>query len=93
MLISVQTRNFWTNTTTNERYSRKVEANVVERSDSDDQVNRSSVCSNIQQMCCNTHIQEYRLKTTLTQSETVTRYSAIVNDDTLSLPLINNNKD
>ena len=93
LLISVQTRNFWTNTTTNERYSRKVEANVVERSDSDDQVNRSSVCSNIQQMCCNTHIQEYRLKTTLTQSETVTRYSAIVNDDTLSLPLINNNKD
>ena len=38
LLISVQTRNFLTNTTTNERYSRKPEATPAERSDSDEQV-------------------------------------------------------
>lgn len=92
LLISVQTRNFWTNTTTNERYSRRTEANVVERSDSDDQVDRSKVCGNIWEMCCNTQKQEYKMRT-IAPSEPVTRYTQIADDFKLNHPLLGNNSD
>mmetsp|Transcript_5066 Transcript_5066/g.4999 ORF Transcript_5066/g.4999 Transcript_5066/m.4999 type:complete len:303 (+) Transcript_5066:671-1579(+) len=54
LLFTVQTRNFWTNTTTNERYSRSARiALTLDRSDSDSMVDRKSVFKNWKEMCCN----------------------------------------
>lgn len=92
LLISVQTRNFLSNTTTNERYSRRVEANKVERTDSDEQVDRSSILKNVWHMCCNTQSQEYKTRVaSLNQNEVVTRYSSILKDYELSLRFLNDN--
>ena len=93
MLISVQTRNLVSNTTTNERYSRKVDPAPMERSDSDEQVDRSSFCSNIAQMCCNTHRQEYQAKSAGEQGESVTRYSVVASEYNAREPLLNNNSE
>lgn len=93
LLISVQTRNILTNTTTNERYSRKIEATAMERSDSDEQVERTSMCGNIIQMCCNTTQQEYKIKKSNLTTEGITRYSVIASDYNLKETLLNNNFD
>lgn len=92
LLVSVQTRNFLSNTTTNERYSRRVEANKVERTDSDEQVDRSSWVRNIWYMCSNTQIQEYKNRSSaLAQTEGVTRYSSILKDYELSQRFLTDN--
>ena len=92
LLISVQTRNFLTNTTTNERYSRKPEATPAERSDSDEQVNRSNVLNNIVSMCFNTSKQVYKNRS-FNKTENPTRYSLMVQEYELTNPLLNNNSD
>ena len=93
LLISVQTRNLLSNTTTNERYSRRVDPSSAERSESDDGVDRSSFCSNIVQMCCNTHSQEYKTKNSAEERESITRYSVIASEYNAREPLLNNNSD
>lgn len=56
LLFVVQTKNFWSNTTTNERYSRSARALAsCDRADSDTLVNRKSVVRNWVSMCCNTN--------------------------------------
>lgn len=61
MLVWVQIGNFLTNTTTNERYSRNPSA-PAERSDSDDNVDRSNLYRNITEMCCNSQnvVEKYK---------------------------------
>ena len=88
LLIWVQTLNFFSNTTTNERYSRRIEPTGIERTDSDSQVDRNNVLRNIWQMCCNTVKQEY--KNRHRARETVTRYSAITREFELSQSLLDN---
>lgn len=51
VLILVQTQNFLTNTTTNERFSRSTRP--LERMDSDSLVDRSNLVINCIAMCCN----------------------------------------
>jgi palmitoyltransferase ZDHHC13/17 len=87
LLISVQTRNFLTNTTTNERYSRKIESSTVERSDSDEQVDRNNMFDNVIQMCCNTKNQQYKSRPN-NQTENNQRYSFITGEFDLSNPLL-----
>lgn len=88
LLIWVQTLNFLSNTTTNERYSRRIEPTGIERTDSDSQVDRNSVFRNVWQMCCNSVKQEY--KNRHRAHETVTRYSAITREFELSQSLLDN---
>lgn len=52
LLLLVQTRNFLSNTTTNERFSRNP-GMPAERNDSDSNVNRENTCKNVLEMCCN----------------------------------------
>lgn len=92
LLLWVQTKNFLSNTTTNERYSRRVEATAVERTDSDSQVDRSNVLKNIWQMCCNTVRQEYKERNS-NRSEFVKRYSLVTQEYELQQKLLNNNMD
>jgi palmitoyltransferase len=92
LLITVQTRNFYSNTTTNERYSRRVEANKIERTDSDEQVDRSSPLKNVWEMCCNTQQQEYKSKSPLQSTlDNVTRYSYISREYELQQKLLPDN--
>lgn len=92
LLIWVQTKNFLTNTTTNERYSRRIETNTVERTDSDSQVDRSNVCRNIWDMCFNIHKQEYKERKA-TQHELNKRYSLVTQEYALTQKLLNSNSD
>ena len=91
LLITVQTRNFMSNTTTNERYSRRVEANKIERTDSDEQVDRSNIAKNIWEMCCNSQRQEYKTKSPASNTDNVTRYSYVTKQYELQQKLLPDN--
>ena len=88
LLIWVQTKNFLTNTTTNERYSRRIETNAVERTDSDSQVDRTNVFKNVWDMCFNVQKQEYKERRAV-QHELVRRYTLVTKEYELSQKLLN----
>lgn len=91
MLLLVQTKNFWSNTTTNERYSRtsRIQISTIERSDSDTLVNRESKLRNIAEMCCNLD-QSTEVEVQNRQNdENDIRYTWIVNKyESLKKPLL-----
>jgi palmitoyltransferase len=86
VLLYVQTVNFLTNTTTNERYSR--DRQQLERTDSDSLVDRSSTFRNCVEMCCNLHSE--RVYTATPPRHRDIRYSWVYNEDgkTLRVPLL-----
>ena len=78
LLIFVQTKNFLTNTTTNERFSRNP-ASPAERNDSDNEVDRTNLCKNIITMCCNTQIPVEKTKSKVSEEKHI-RFSSIANE-------------
>lgn len=81
LLLIVQSQNFLTNTTTNERFSRS--SRPLERMDSDSLVERSNLIRNCMGMCCNVS-SEPALHRSSPQS-TESRYTWVFNEGEKSL--------
>jgi palmitoyltransferase ZDHHC13/17 len=78
MLFLLQTRNFFSNTTTNERYSRH-SIEKAHKTDSDDKVDRKNCLKNILDMCCNLDPIAEKINTQL-HPHTKTRFSTLVSE-------------